>query len=410
MNILIISQYFHPENFRINDIASEWVERGHKVNVLTGIPNYPEGKFYKGYSWRANRNEEYKGVSIHRIPIIPRGHTKIGIVLNYLSFVISGLMWANTTRFKADVVFSFETSPMTQVLVGTRYCRRTHTRHIVYVQDLWPENVEEVGGIRSDLIISPIDRMVKKIYRNADLILATSPSFVEMIQRRMRTDARIKGDSFDNKVKYWPQYAEDLYKPVPNSNRRDSDKPFKIVFTGNIGYAQGLGVLPACAKILCEMGYKDKVRFVLVGDGRAKNDLMKTIDHYEVHGLFVFTGRKRPEEIPEILSECDVAFVSFADNKLWGATIPAKLQSYMACAMPVLAAATGETKKIIEESKCGICTFPGDEKSISNAIIQLLSYPEEKLKEMSDNSLNYSKTHFDRKNLMDVIETYLTDN
>ena len=136
MHILIICQYFYPENFRINDIASEWVKRGHKVSVITGIPNYPEGKFYKGYSVLKRRYEEYNGVFVHRLPIIPRGHSKIGLVFNYLSFMISGLIWARTTRMKADVVFSFETSPMTQVLVGTRYARRKKTRHIVYVQDL----------------------------------------------------------------------------------------------------------------------------------------------------------------------------------------------------------------------------------------------------------------------------------
>ena len=408
MNILIICQYFYPENFRINDIASEWVRRGHKVNVITGIPNYPEGSFYKGYSLFTKRNEEYNGVVIHRIPIIPRGHSKIGMVLNYLSFLISGLMWANTTHLRSDVVFSFETSPMTQVLVGTRYCMRTHTRHIVYVQDLWPENVEEVGGVHSPMIIRPLDHMVKKIYRNADLILATSPSFVEMIRNRMRTDKRIIGGVDENKVRYWPQYAEDFYQPVVNDILSE-DESFRIVFTGNIGYAQGLDVLPACAKLLCEKGFGHKIHFVLVGDGRAKPDLLEMIDRFGVADLFDFLGRKSPEEIPKILSTCDVAFLSFTDNKLFGATIPAKLQSYMACAMPILAAATGETRKIIEDSGCGICTTPGDENAIADEIIGLLSFTSLQLKTMSENSLNYSRKHFDRIALMDMMESFLTD-
>ena len=165
MDILIISQYFHPESFRINDIASEWIKRGHTVSVITGIPNYPVGKFYKGYSLTKKRNEIKDGIHIHRLPVAPRGHTKLGIVLNYFTFMLSGLIWARHTHIKPDIIFSFETSPMTQLLVGTHLSKRIRRRHIIYVQDLWPENVEEVGDVHNPLIIYSLDRMVKYISR-----------------------------------------------------------------------------------------------------------------------------------------------------------------------------------------------------------------------------------------------------
>ena len=406
MHILIICQYFYPESFRINDIASEWIKHGHKVSVVTGIPNYPEGRFFKGYGIFKKRKEILNGISIYRLPIIPRGQSKIGIILNYLSFMMSGLVWANTTRMKSDVVFSFETSPMTQVLVGTRYAKRTHTRHILYIQDLWPENVEEVGGIHSPVIIHPLDCMVKYIYRNADLILATSPSFVEMIRKRMEDDDRIKGKTVFDKIAYWPQYAEKTYKPIEKSSRRDNI--FRIVFTGNIGYAQGLEILPECAAILKEKGLDDRFRFVIVGDGRAKDSFLRSIISYNVSDMFEMRGRKKTEEIPVITSECNIAFLSFADNDLFSATIPAKLQSYLACAIPIVAAASGETKRIIEEAKCGICTRPGDAEALVESIIKMSEKSNAEIDEMSLNALAYSKTHFDQNILMEEMESFLT--
>ena len=407
MNILIISQYFYPESFRINDIASEWVKRGHKVSVVTGIPNYPEGRFYKGYSFRRKRHEKYNGINIHRLSLIPRGHSKIGITLNYLSFMISGLIWAHTTRIKADVVFSFETSPMTQVLIGTKYSKRTHTRHLVYVQDLWPENVEEVGGIRNPVVIKPLDSMVKFIYRNADMILATSPSFVKMITKRMADDKKAKCSDFSEKVIYWPQYAEDFYKPIVSECPKEDDA-FRIVFTGNIGYAQGLEILPECARMLMSEGYSDRIRFVLVGDGRARQDLKKSIERLGVGGMFIFVGRKKPEEIPGILSENDIAYLSFSNNKLFEATIPAKLQSYMACGMPVLASASGETERIITEAGCGICCHPGDCEELKESIIRFMKMSMQQLKLLSKKSFEYSGKYFDRDMLMDEMERHLT--
>ena len=140
-HILIVSQYFYPEQFRINDIAAEWVKRGHKVTVLTGIPNYPQGKFYDGYSWRKNRREVWNGVDIIRIPLFARGKSSIGMILNYFSFVISGFFWKCFTKLKADVVFTFEVSPMTQALIGVWYSKKHKIPNYLYVQDLWPENV-----------------------------------------------------------------------------------------------------------------------------------------------------------------------------------------------------------------------------------------------------------------------------
>ena len=199
-HILVISQYFYPETFRINDMCQEWVKRGYKVTVITGIPNYPMGKFFDGYGYTKKRKEVWNGVNIIRIPLIPRGSSAVGMVANYLSFTASGFAKNLFTTIKADYVFTFEVSPMTQALIGCWYAKKHHVPHYLYVQDLWPENVETVTGIRNPLIIKPIDKMVDYIYKNTDEIFATSPSFVESIcNRKVRVNRK--------KVHYWPQYA-----------------------------------------------------------------------------------------------------------------------------------------------------------------------------------------------------------
>ena len=394
--LLIISQYFYPEQFRINDLCKEWVKRGYTVTVVTGIPNYPSGKFFKGYNWVKRRKEEYEGIHIIRLPLIPRGNSSLMLAMNYMSFVIAGWLWSHFTKIDADKVFIFEVSP------GIWYKKRKNVSCYIYVQDLWPENVEIVTGIHNRKIIHAIDRMVDYIYKNCNLILATSPSFVRRIEER--------GSAWRNKkskVKYWPQYAEDFYRPVPKKKLSDmpNDDSFKIVFTGNIGYAQGLDILPKAAAILKE---KDvNCSFIIIGDGRYKGMLVKEIISVGVRSMFHMLGRKKPEEIPDYLAWCDVAFISFADNPLFEMTIPAKLQSYMACGMPILASASGETERIIREAECGVVCSIGDAGALADRIFAMSKMENKKLEEMSQKSFGYYCREFDRVTLLDKIEKYL---
>lgn len=393
-HILVISQYFYPEQFRINDMCAEWVKRGYKVTVLTGYPNYPEGKYYDGYGWFKKTKECWNGVDIIRIPLTARGQGSIKLAANYFSFVISGFFWAKTTRIKADYVFTFEVSPMTQALIGTWYSKRRKIPNYLYVQDLWPENVEIVTGIHSPLVIKPIEAMVNHIYKHCDVIFATSPSFVKEIQKRVSQKK--------NKVKYLPQYAEDFYKPVEREPVPEipDDDSFKIIFTGNIGQAQGLDILPKTAKLLKG---KENVKFVIVGDGRDKDNFLKQIADNNVQDMFIMIDRQPPERIPELLAACDAAFISFMPDPLFEKTIPAKLQSYMACGMPILASANGETKRIINESNCGICVELGNAELLGNAIITMSDQSNNQMRNMSR---TYFTKHFEKEKIMKYLDGY----
>ena len=389
-HILVISQYFYPEPFRINDIAQEWVKRGHKVTVLTGIPNYPEGRFYSGYSWTKRRKETWNGIDIIRIPLISRGYSSLRLILNYYSFVVSGWFWKTFTSLKPDLIFTFEVSPMIQALIGKWFSKRRKIPNYLYVQDLWPENLEVVGGIHNKRVLNHYQKMSDKIYKSCTKIFATSPSFVKAIQDRI-TDK--------DKVVYWPQYAEDFYHPVERKEIPEipDDGRFKIIFTGNIGEAQGLDILPKVARLV-----DDSVCFVLVGNGRYKEQLIKEIE--DVKEKFIFIERQPAERIPELLAACGVAFLSFMDNPLFEKTIPAKLQSYMACGMPILASASGETKRIIEEAQCGICCELGNAEQLSKSIALL---KQTDISIMGKKSSNYIKSYFNKDVLMNQMDALL---
>jgi glycosyltransferase involved in cell wall biosynthesis len=396
-HILVIAQYFYPEQFRINDICEEWIKRGYEVTVITGIPNYPQGKFYKGYGVLKKRQEKYKEINIIRIPIVPRGHNSLTLILNYFSFVISGFLWKVLTRIKADYVFIYEVSPMTQALPGVWYAKRRKIPCFLYVTDLWPENVEYATGIHNKLIISLIQTMVDYIYRSSDMIFTSSKRFIDAIKIRGVTE---------DKVKFWPQYAEDFYKPLTYTNLQGIMKEdiFKIIFAGNIGYAQGLEVLPKAAAILKEQNHH--VKIIIVGDGRAKDNLIRQIDELKVYDYFCFIDKKPPQMIPELVSVCDVNLICLSKSKVFEITLPAKTQSCLACGKPILVCADGEIQEVINDAKAGLCSNASDEKMLADKIIQFTKFDKETMSRMSKNAIEYSNKYFNKKSLLDIMDEY----
>lgn len=398
-HILVIAQYFYPEQFRINDICTEWVKRGYKVTVVTGIPNYPQGEYYEGYGLFKKRKEIYNGIEIIRIPIIPRGKNTILLALNYLSFVVSGFFWKVFTRIKANYVFIFEVSPMTQALPGVWYAKKRKIPCYLYVQDLWPENVEIMTGITNKRIIGAIGKMVDYIYNRCAQIFTTSESFTKSIH-----DRGVPND----KIKYWPQFAEDFYVPIEKMSIPEisKDDAFNIVFAGNIGNAQGLDILPKTAIILKSMELKRKIRFNIVGDGRYKENLKDIIKSNLVSDMFNFIEKQPAIRIPEIMAANDAAFLCLAKSPLFAMTIPAKLQSYLACGIPIIAVAEGETHQIIVASNSGVCCPPGDAKSLSDLIIEISNKSQEELDQLGENARNYYDLNFLKSELLNKMDSY----
>lgn len=396
--ILVISQCFYPEQFRINDTCEEWIRRGYYVTAVTGIPNYPQGKFYKGYGLFKKRRENYNGIDIVRLPLIPRGHSPFMLALNYLSFVVSGFFWKIFTQIRANVVFIHETSPMSQALLGVWFAKRRKIPCFLYVTDLWPENVEIAGRVRSKPVLRAIGRMVDYIYARCDRIFISSERFAESIEARGVPSC---------KLKYWPSYAEDFYirpdggktAPVPEI---PTDGKFNLIFAGNVGRAQGLDILPAAADLLKRTG--TGVRFNIVGDGRYKSTLVRMVSESGVAEMFNFIESQPAPEIPSFFAACDAALICFSPSKVLSMTIPTKTQSCLACGMPVIVSADGEVRRIVEEADAGMSAGAGDPGALAECIREMASKPAGELARMGENACAYYRRHFDKRKLFDQMD------
>jgi len=307
------------------------------------------------------------------------------------------------TKIKADCVFIYEVSPMTQALPGVWYAKKRKIPCYLYVTDLWPENVEMLSGIKNKLILNLIGAMVDYIYKRTDRILTSSESFISAIHQR--------GVDI-NKLEFWPQYAEDYYMPVEKGTANVPEIPqdgiFNIIFAGNIGVAQGLDILPKTAKILKNKGIN--VRFNIVGDGRFKDTLIDMVKEYNVSEMFNFISKQPPTRIPELMSVCDATLICLAKSKVFSITLPAKTQSCLACGIPIIVSADGEIQEIIRRANAGVCSDAGNADMLAMKISELILKSYEELKEMGKNAYKYSKLYFDKEKLLSRMDEYFNNN
>ena len=389
MKILIITQYFYPETFRVNTLCAELVRRGHEVTVLTGYPQYPQGKIYPGYGYRKEYQKYWEGARIERIQMRPRGKTPMGLFLNCWSFVHEGNKWVKACKIKYDAVYVFEVSPVTVGLPAVTYKKKFRTPIFFNVQDLWPESVEAVLGIHNRLIMKFINSIVDHIYNASDKILCSSSSFVKNIASR---------GVDQNKLLYWPQFCDEPNFDGMEKPEIYSHEFFNIVFAGNLGDAQGLDLLVEAANQL----KNTKARWYLVGDGRAKERLQNLVKKLGLDNIVHFIGKVSEPEANRYIHYADCAYLSFQNNKLFDMVIPAKLQSYMACGTPILAAVSGESAEVIQEAQCGfVCER--DAKRLSNLIRNEI-FNSDKLEIMRTNAKTFYDQHFKPNILIDELE------
>lgn len=401
MRILVVCQYYAPEPFRITDIATELLKRGHHVDVLTGIPNYPEGRFYKGYGFVQRRLEMLDGVRVFRVPIIPRGKgTAIRLVLNYASFVVSGSLWAlMIPRHDYDVVLVYQLSPVIMAIPGIIAASHVCVPMVLYVADLWPESLSAARGTNNKAILRSVERIVDWIYRKSKIILVTSKGFMDAIM--------LRGQPL-HKLKYVPQYPEDVYRPatVPLDDpaRGEMPKGFNIVFTGNIGVAQGLKVvIEAATKLLSY----NNIHWVIIGDGRAREALEKLSVSKGLGQRVHFLGRRPMARIPIYLALSDAALLCLSPDPLFALTLPAKIQSYFACGMPIIGSVDGDAANVIVESGAGLAGRAGDATALEKNVLAMYRSSVEERKIYSKNALRYFNENFRKDRLITEIELNL---
>ncbi|KAB0671384.1 glycosyltransferase family 4 protein [Oryzomonas sagensis] len=401
MHILVVTQYFWPENFRINDLVSGLIGRGHRVTVLTGIPNYPEGKYYDGYGPFQKHEQEYAGARVVRVPILSRGKGRgFRLTLNYLSFVISAcLLGPLRCRNNYDLIFVFGLSPITLVLPALFFKKIHKIPLMLWVQDLWPESLIAAGAVSSPAVIGMVGRLVKLIYNRCDRILITSRAFVSSIIQYVNDNGQIC---------YLPQYAEDVYhvvNPFDNTPERLLiPEGFVVMFAGNIGAAQDFETIISAAAQLRE--YKD-IHFVVLGDGRMRQWVEGEISRLQLSDTFHLLGRYPLESMPYFFSLADAMLVTLKKNPIFSLTIPAKIQSYLACGRPIIAALDGEGARIIEEAAAGYTCTTEDPTALAATILQTRNTLDDQRRLAGENGLKYYRTHFDRNMLIDRLELWM---
>lgn len=395
MKILVFSQYFYPENFRINTLCRELVQRGHQVTVVTGFPQYPIGRIYEGYGFDIPYETQWNGVRICRVKVHPRGSNLLGMLRNTVDYVVEANKWVKACRETFDAVYVFEVSPVTVGLPAVAYKKKFGVPMFFNLQDLWPENVEEVLGIRFPPLTWLINRIVDQIYNASNKILCTSNGFADNLRRRGVPE---------EKIVFWPQFC--LAPDLTQAEKPDiyTEDTFNIVFAGNLGDAQGLDLMVEAARELKGSG----IRWDLVGDGRARARLEQKVKVCGVSEEVVFVGRVSETEADRYVHFADCAYLSFKDNKIFNMTLPAKLQTYLACGTPILAAAGGESARLVGDNGIGFVCQPRLE-TLVKAAKQAAAMSRQEHGAMSERARAYYETHFTMDALVTALEEMLQE-
>ncbi len=402
MRILVVSQYFWPENFRVNDLVKEWVQRGHEVTVLTGIPNYPAGKVFDAYQAQPRSFTTYEGAEVVRVPMLPRGSGDLRLILNYLSFVVGGGVFGPwLLRGKpADVIFVFEPSPVTVGLPAVWLGKIKNAPVVFWALDLWPETLAAIGVVHSPRVLNWVGRLVRYIYNHCTLVLGQSRGFLGSIARYCDEKA---------KIRYFPSWSDDVFtgdnvKPAPEVP--EWTEGFTVVFAGNIGEAQDMpAVLDAAERL------KDNasIRWVMVGDGRKSHWLQAEVARRGLDKQVLLLGRFPVERMPSFYAHANALLVSLKRDQVFSMTIPGKVQSYLMAGIPLLGMLVGEGAAVIRDAEAGLTCEAGDGAGLAQAVLALAAMPTAEIKQMGLNGRKYAQQEFGRAQLMDRLEALLSE-
>lgn len=401
MRILIVSQYFWPESFRINDLVKTLTEKGVRVDVLTGKPNYPEGRIHSGYRMWGCQIESWRDAALYRVPLIPRGRKgALRLGVNYLSFIFSGLVvgpWLLRGR-GYDAIFVYGVSPIFQAIPALLIGWLKRSPVLVWVQDLWPESLKATGYVNNPRVLAFFGWMVSRVYRHADVLLAQSRAFLPFI------NALAPGRT----VRYYPNSVDDTFS-APSTIALPQipalDQGFPVVFAGNIGVGQAVEVIVEAAFLLKDHA---DIRFVVVGDGSRRDWMCEQV---KVRGLtnLHLPGRYPVETMPGLMQKAGALLVSLADEPIFAATVPNKVQAYLASGRPVVASLNGEGARVINEARAGLTCPAGDAQALAAAVLTLFQMSVVDRAQLGENGRRYFKEHFDHNMLTDRLIGHLEE-
>jgi colanic acid biosynthesis glycosyl transferase WcaI len=408
MNLLVVSQYFDPENFRINDLVAAMSQRGHRVTVLTGLPNYPGGRWLAGYSLlRGPWREQRLGAEVIRVPMFARGGAGgWRLALNYASFALSAAsLGALRARGRYDAIFVFEPSPVTVGLPAIACRRLTGAPILFWVLDLWPQSVAAASSLRAGWALRALDRLTRWIYRRCDRVLVQSRGFFAPIEAQGVPPQRLR---------YFPSWAEALYQPPPagaQAARAAAGEPplpegFRVLFAGNVGAAQDFPTVLAAAERLRALPH---IQWLIAGDGRMLPWVEREIAARGLSRTVHLLGRLPLEAMPGLFGRVDALLVTLRNEPIFALTIPGKIQSYLASAKPVIAALAGEGAEVIRRARAGITCAPEDPAALAQAVRELSQCPAAELKAIGERARACYDAEFARERAFTQLERWIVE-
>ncbi|KPA96673.1 MULTISPECIES: glycosyltransferase family 4 protein [Pseudomonas] len=389
MKILVLSQYFWPESFIINDIVRVLHEQGHEVVVATGKPNYPEGKVFDGYRAIGSLRESYLDkIEVLRVPLWPRGKGGArNLVFNYLSFVLAGLLYLPFMLRKRDfdAILVFAPSPVLQAIPAILLKWLKKARLSLWVQDLWPQSLSATGFVKNPCVLKAVGGVVKVIYRCCDSLLVQSHAFIDPVAAFASRE----------KIEYYPNSmdvrAPNEVEPIPLELTELLANHFCVVFAGNLGTAQALDTLVQAAVHLRD---DSRIRIVLIGSGSRLAWLKEQQQEHQLSNL-VLPGRFPSQSMPQVFARSSALLVSLNNEEAFAQTIPSKIQAYLAAGRPVIACLNGEGARIVLEARAGLACPAEEVLPLVDAIRHMAGMSPEEREAMGRSGRDYFGRHFE---------------
>lgn len=391
MNILVVCQHYWPENFRVTEICEALVERGHSVTALVGLPNYPDGKVPAEYKRLRNRRQEHGGVHIRRCMEIGRRPGKLGLAVNYVSYMLSACWKALWLKRDYDAIYAFSTSPVLMSLPAAMLRRLTGKKLLIYVLDIWPACLAAMNVPEGSALYRFMRRVSRWVYASADRLAYSSVSFRRYMLQTHGLDMGTDG--------YLPQFADDVFAGALPA--RAPSAFVELVFAGNVGKVQSVETLVEAMSFLRGR----PVRLHVVGDGANLGACRALADELELGAAVTFYGRRPLEDMPAFYAMADAMLVSMKNDPLVSFTLPGKVQSYMAAGKPVLGSIAGEARMVVERAACGFCAEPEDARAFARAVERFLAADGHEA--MGESGRRYYREHFTKRGHMDKLEAML---
>ena len=400
--ILVVTQHFWPENFRINDIVEGFLQDGIAVDVLCGLPNYPKGEWFPGYSAAGPFEEEWHGARLYRCKEVPRrGNTSVNIFLNYVSWPWYAAHALHRLPGGYDAVFCFNTSPVLMCWPAIRYAKKRHIPFTNYVLDIWPENLYSVLNVKNKALRAIAQGVSDALYKKADRLIAMS----EPLQQRLCQRTGMP----PQKIVVIPQYCEDFYAvPQPDAAlQAQFGGRFNLVFTGTFTPAQSLETVITAVQDARSRG-ADMLHLLLVGDGMSRAALEAKVKELHAEDAVTFYGSVPATDIPKFTALADALIVCLSDSPDLGLTVPAKVASYMAAGKPVLASMDGAGNAAVAAAG-GLSSPACDAAALADNLLALTRMDAAQRAAMGQSAKEYYLAHYRRSELLRKLEHFILE-